>query len=104
MVVKNVGPGVARKIEFEMDDSFHPYKEGGASLGNVYFLVNGVDRLVPAEEIRAKDVFLVGEFDDQNQVQITIKGTWEDSKGKKYCEDFNLNFADPDLPLADGSQ
>ena len=100
--VKNIGPGVARKIQFEMDRSFCPYKWGGASLGDVSFLVNGVDRLVPAEEIRAKDVFLVGEFDDQNQVQTTIKGTWEDSKGMKYSGDFNLNFADPDLPPADG--
>ena len=96
--VKNIGPGVARKIQFEMDPSFRPYQEGGSSLGDVYFLVNGVNRLVPAEEIKPDNIFLVGGFDDQNQVQTTIRGTWEDSKGKKYCEDFQLNFADPDLP------
>ena len=96
--VKNIGPGIARKIQFEMDPSFRPYQEGGFFLGDVYFLVNGVNRLVPAEEIKPDNIFLVGGFDDQNQVQTTIRGTWEDSKGKKYCEDFQLNFADPDLP------
>ena len=102
--VKNVGPGVAHKIQFEMDRSFNPYPyEGGSSLGDVYFLVNGVNRLVPAEEIKPDNIFLVGGFDDQNQVQTTIRGTWEDSKGKECCGDFYLNFADPDLPPADGS-
>ena len=96
--VKNIGPGVARKIQFEMDPSFRPYQEGGSSLGDIYFLVNGVNRLVTAEEIKPDNIFLVGGFDDQNQVQTTIRGTWEDSKGRKYCEDFHLNFADPNLP------
>ena len=96
--VKNIGPGVARKIQFEMDPSFRPDQEGDSSLGDVYFLVNGVNRLVTAEEINPDNIFLVGGFDDQNQVQTTIRGTWEDSKGKKYCEDFHLNFADPNLP------
>lgn len=97
IAVKNVGPGVARKIEFEMDGSFRPYKED-AVLNDIYFLVHGVDRLVPAEKIIADDLFLVVKFDDLNQVQTTIRGTWEDLKGKKYYDDFPLNFADRNLP------
>ena len=100
--VKNVGPGVARKIEFEGDLSFCPC-EYGSRLRDIYFLVNGIDRLAPGEEKRSDKGFVVNQSGDPNQLQTTITGTWEDSKGMKYSGDFNLNFADPDLPPADGS-
>ena len=100
--VKNIGPGVARKIEFEGDLSFCPC-EYGSRLRDIYFLVNGIDRLAPGEEKRVDKGFVVNQSRDPNQLQTTIRGTWEDSKKKKHYEDFNLNFADPDLPPADGS-
>lgn len=95
--VKNVGSGIARKIEFEADFSFYPcvHRSG---LRDIYFLVNGIDRLAPGEEKESGSDFVVNQSRDPNQLQTTIKGTWEDSKGKKHCEDFHLNFADPDLP------
>ena len=94
--IKNVGPGVARKIKFEGDLPFRSY-EGDLPLKNINFLVNGIDRLVPGEERRSKS-FLTGDpSDDPN---YTITGTWEDLKGKKYCEGFCLNFDDPELPPA----
>ena len=95
--VKNVGIGVARKIEFEVDISFCPC-EYGSRLSDIYFLVKGVDRLAPGEEKRSNKDFVVNQSGDLNQLQTTIKSTWEDSKGMKYSGDFNLNFADPDLP------
>ena len=100
--VKNVGTGVARKIEFEGDLSFCPC-EYGARLRDIYILVNGIDRLAPGEEKISDKGFAVNQSGDPNQLQTTIMGTWEDSKGMKYSGDFNLNFADPDLPPADGS-
>ena len=66
-------------------------------------LVNGIDRLAPGEEKISDKGFAVNQSGDPNQLQTTIMGTWEDSKGMKYSGDFNLNFADPDLPPADGS-
>ena len=96
--VKNVGSGVARKIKFEADLSFAP-SEDRDSLNSVYFLQNGIDRLVPEEErIASNNTFIGNPSGDPNQLQTTIRGTWEDSKGKKHCEDFHLNFADPNLP------
>ena len=95
---KNVGPGVARKVRFEGYRSFNPDKVDKPPLKRVYFLNDGIDRLVPGEE-RISNSDLPGfPPNDLNKFQVTITGTWEDSKGKKYCEDFHLNFADPNLP------
>ena len=97
--IKNVGPGVARKIKFEGDFSFRSYG-GDLPLKSINFLANGIDQLVPGEERRSNS-FLTGDPSaDPNQLQVTITGTWEDLKGKKYCEDFCLNFADSELPPA----
>ena len=94
--IKNVGPGVARKIKFEGDFSFRSY--GGAlPLQSINFLANGIDRLIPSEERRSNSFITGDPSDDPNH---TITGTWEDLKGKKYCEDFCLNFADSELPPA----
>ena len=101
--VKNIGSGVARKIEFEGDLSFCPCVYG-SGLRDIYFLVNGIDRLAPGDEKKSDKGFVVNQSRDPNQLQTTIKGTWEDSKEMKHCGDFNLNFADPDLPPAHGSQ
>ena len=100
--IKNVGSGIARKINFEWDISFAPY--GGEPLGSINFLKNGIDCLAPGEERRSNSPFIADPSGDLNQLQVTIKGTWEDSKGKKYCADFDLNFADPDLPPAHDAQ
>ena len=92
-----MGPGIARKIEFEGDFSLCPCAHG-IRLRDIYFLVNGIDCLAQAEEKESDSVFAVNPSGDPNQLQTTIKGTWEDSKGKKHSGDFILNFTDPDLP------
>ena len=97
--LKNVGPGVARNVKFEKYLSFNPIPDeiDEPLLKRVYFFNSVIDRLVPGEELRSID--LPGfPPSDPNKFQVTITGTWEDLKGKKYCEDFHLNFADPNLP------
>ena len=97
---KNIGPGVARKVEFEGHRSFNPDPDniGVFPLMDVYFLEENTDCLLPGEELKSQDNLLGYPSSDLNKFQVTITGTWEDSKGKKYCEDFHLNFADPNLP------
>lgn len=95
--IKNVGPGVAHKIKFEGEFSFRSYKDD-EPLKSINFLANGIDRLAPSEERRSNTVFTGDSSGDPNQSQVMIVGTWEDVKGKKYCEDFYLNFADSELP------
>ena len=95
--VKNVGPGIARKIKFEGNFSFQPYKDD-PPLKSINFLTNGIDRLAPGDEKKSHGTFTGDPSGDPNQLQVMIIGTWEDLKGKKHCEDFYLNFADPDLP------
>lgn len=95
--VKNVGTGIARKIEFEGDFSLCPCAHGNC-LRDIYFLVNGIDCLAQGEEKESECVFAVNQSGDPNQLQTTIRGTWEDSRGKEHSEDFLLNFTDPDLP------
>ena len=95
--VKNEGPGIARNVKFEGHDSFDPYKRGVPLLGSVYFIKDGFDRLLSGEE-RKSDPNLLGFPPRDLNKKVTITGTWEDSKGKKYCENFDLNFADPNLP------
>ncbi len=98
---KNIGPGVARKIEFKGHDSFNPDPDnvGSFPLQHVYFLEEKRDRLLSGDELKSQDNLLGYKFDmassDLNKFQVTITGTWEDTKGKKYCDDFPLNFADP---------
>ena len=98
--VKNVGAGVARNVTFERYLSFNPVpdKTDEPLLKRVFFLTDGIDRLLPGEELRSDDNLPGFPHSDLNKFQVTITGTWEDSKGKKYCEDFHLNFADPNLP------
>ena len=98
--VKNVGPGVARKVKFQGDLSFQSYK-GEDPLESINFLRNGIDRLVPGEERKSNRDFIVDSSGDPNQLQATIRGTWEDSRGKEHSEDFLLNFTDSDLPVVD---
>ena len=100
LIAKNVGPGVARNVKFEGHRSFNPIpdKIDEPLLKRVYFLEDGIDRLLPGEELRSGNNLLRFPPSDLNKFQVTITGTWEDSKGKKYCEDFPLNFADPNLP------
>lgn len=100
---KNMGPGVAYKIEFEGDLSFDPYKIG-YSLKKINFLSNGIDQLVPGEERRSNGKFTAGLSDDPSQLRIKFTGTWEDLKGKKDSKDFYLDFADPELPPAHNAQ
>ena len=98
---KNIGPGVARKVEFKGHESFNPEPDrvGYFPLRRVYFLEEKSNRLLPGEELKSKDNLLGYKFDmassDLNKFQVTITGTWEDAKGKKYCDEFPLNFADP---------
>ena len=94
--IKNMGPGVARKIKFDGDFSFRSY-EGDLPLKSINFLANGIDRLIPGEERRSNSFITGDPSDDSNH---TITSTWEDVKGKKYREDFYLNFADSELPPA----
>ncbi len=100
LIAKNIGPGVARNVKFEGHRSFNPMpdKTKEPLLKRVYFLEDGVDRLLPAEELRSDNNLPGFPPSDLNKFQVTITGTWEDSKGKKHCEDFHLNFADPNLP------
>ena len=99
--VKNIGPGVARKVEFKGHESFNPEPDraGYFPLRRVYFLKEKWDRLLPGDELKSKDNLLGYKFDmapsDLNKFQVTITGTWKDAKGKKYCDEFPLNFADP---------
>ena len=103
LIAKNVGPGVARNVKFEGYCSFDPFEIGEPLLSRVYFIEDGIDRLLPGEELRSDDNLPGFPPSDLNKFQVTITGIWEDSKGKKHCEDFHLNFADPDLPPADDS-
>ncbi len=100
LIAKNVGPGVARNVKFEGHRSFNPIPEkiGVPLLKRVYFLDDGIDCLLPGEELRSDDNLLGFPSSDLNKFQVTITGTWEDSKGKKHWEDYHLNFADPNLP------
>ena len=101
--VKNVGPGVAYKIKFEGDFSFQPHADD-SPLKSINFLMNGIDQLFPGEERRSNNYFTGDPSGDPNQLQSTVTGTWEDLKGKKHREDFNLNFVASELPPAHNAQ
>lgn len=100
LIAKNVGPGVARNIKFEGHRSFNPIpdKLDVPQLSRVSFLEEGIDCLFSGEERKSKSIILGFISSDLNKFQVTITGTWEDSKGKKHCGEFHLNFADRSLP------
>jgi hypothetical protein len=102
LCVKNVGPGVARKIEFGDRDnlSFAPY--GGESFENVNFLKYGIDLLAPGDERRHNKPIVPNPHGDLNQLTVALTVTYEDSDGTKYSEPFPLNFAESDLPPVQG--
>ena len=56
---KNIGPGVARKVTFEGHRAFNPHKIDEPPLKRVYFLNDGIDRLLPGDE-RKSDANLPG--------------------------------------------
>jgi hypothetical protein len=105
LCVKNVGTGVARKIEFGDKDalSFAPY--GGESLENVNLLKHGIDLLAPGDERRHNKPIIPNPQGDLNQLRVTISVTYEDSDGIKHSKPSPLNFADPEsLPPQGYSQ
>ena len=95
LCVKNVGPGVARKIEFRDNLSFAPY--GGEPLESIGFLKNGIDVLAPGQERRQNQPSVADPFGDLSQLQVTIPVNYEDSRGTKYSDAFSLDFTEPDL-------
>ena len=95
LCVKNVGPGVARKIEFRDNLSFAPY--GGEPLESIGFLKNGIDVLAPGQERRQSEPSVADPFGDLSQLQVTITVNYEDSRGTKYSNAFPLNFTESDL-------
>ena len=95
LCVKNVGSGVARKIEFGNNLSFAPY--GGEPLENIGFLKNGIDVLAPGQERRQNQPSVADPFGDLSQLQVTIPVNYEDSRGTKYSDAFSLDFTEPDL-------
>lgn len=102
LCVKNVGPGVAYEIKFGDRDnlSFAPY--GDEPLENVNFLKYGIDLLPPGDERRHNKPIVPNPRGDLNQLQVTINVSYKDSDGTKYCKPFPLNFAESDLPPAQG--
>ena len=105
LCVKNVGTGVARKIEFGDKDalSFAPY--GGEPLENVNLLKHGIDLLAPGDERRHNKPIIPDPQGDLNQLRVTISVTYEDSDGIKHSKPSPLNFADPEsLPPQGYSQ
>ena len=88
LCVKNVGPGVARKIDFGDNLSFAPY--GGEPLENIGFLKNGIDVLAPGQERRQNQPSVADPFGDLSQLQVTIPVNYEDSRGTKYSDAFLL--------------
>ena len=105
LCVKNVGTGVAHKIEFGDRESlsFAPY--GGESLGNINLLRHGIDLLAPGDERRHNKPIIPDLQGDLNQLKVTINVTYEDSEGTKYSKLSPLNFADPEsLPPQGYSQ
>ena len=95
LCVKNVGPGVARKIEFGDNLSFAPY--GGEPLESIGFLKNGIDVLAPGQERKQNQPNVADPFGDLSQLQVTIRVNYEDSRGTKYSDAFPLDFTELDL-------
>ncbi len=95
LCVKNVGPGVARKIEFGDNLSFAPY--GGEPLESIGFLKNGIDVLAPGQERRQNQPSVANPLGDLSQLRVKIPVNYEDSRGTKYSDTFPLDFTEPDL-------
>ena len=103
--VKNVGTGVARKIEFGDSDSlsFAPY--GDEPLENINLFRHGIDLLASGDERRHSKPIIPDPHGDLNQLKVTINVTYEDSDGTKHSKPSPLNFADPEsLPPQGYSQ
>lgn len=101
--VKNIGSGVARKIEFGENLSFAPY--GGEPLESISFVKNGIDLLAPGQERRQSEPNVADPHGDLEQLKVTITVTYEDSRGTKYSDAFPLNFTGSDfLPTQGESQ
>ena len=94
LCVKNVGTGVAHKIEFGDRDSlsFAPY--GGEPIDNINLLKHGIDLLAPGDERRHNTPIIPNLQGDLNQLRVTISVTYSD--GIKHSKPSSLNFADPE--------
>ena len=102
LCVKNVGPGVAYKIEFGDKDSLSFAPHGGEPLESVNFLKYGIDCLPPGDERRHNEPIIPDPSGDLNQLQVTVNVSYQDSQGTEYSYPFRLNFAESDLPPAQG--
>lgn len=97
LYVQNVGTRAARDIRFEGDFSFAPLE--GIPLNNVNFLENGINVLVPKQNvfhrisIRKQLMENLNDFvygDKNSEVEIKVK--YQDFRKKEYKDSFTLDF------------
>ena len=88
--IKNVGAGVARKVRFGGDLSF---TLSGVPFGEIDFLKNGIDTLVPEGGfscIQSGYIKPSDNFNKQKPTPVVITVAYEDSVHNKYMDKFPL--------------
>ena len=92
--VKNVGAGVARKVRFGGDLYFGL---NGISFGEVDFLKDGIDTLVPEGGFghhQSGSIEPSDDFHNQKLTPVVITVDYEDSVNNKYTDKFPFDFSE----------
>ena len=95
--------GLPTKLSLEIKTAFLSLlMDVSESLESVNFLKYGIDCLPPGDERRHNEPIIPDPSGDLNQLQVTIDVSYQDSQGTEYSYPFPLNFAESDLPPAQG--
>ena len=92
LIIKNIGPGSAHKINFQVDPDFE--YEKGKYLSEINVIKNGLNYLAPGQEINFFLTSLVENYNDKIKTAINIKVKYQNMLGNIYEKTFLIDFSE----------
>ena len=92
LIIQNIGLGLAYNVEFKVVPDFEE-PERDFKVSKIGFIKNGLRYLAPDQKLKT---FLTNTGDDFKQKcskSFTIKISYQDAVGKKYNEDYLVDFS-----------
>ncbi len=92
LIVKNIGPGSAHMINFQVNPDFE--YEKGKYLSEINFIKKGLNYLSPGQEINFFLTSMIENHKDKIKTAINIKVNYQNILGSFYEKTFLIDFSD----------
>jgi hypothetical protein len=92
MVIQNIGPGPAYKLEFKVEPNIEIMK--GHYISDINMIKHGLRCLAPNQKIQFMVANSIEEAKKEKKTLYKVTVTYQDKNGKYYEETFVLDFAE----------